>query len=263
MNKRVQRLSALATAGTLAAMPAADSAPGSPLPAGPASPAADAAAGARRRLRYGLLLLAISASFTLQGIASEGAAAESVVTTLLGVTLLLAFWAADMPRHRLRQAAIAVAVVVVAVDIAVIAGQSQTVTGITRLANGMLVALAPPAIVVGVLRTLRRQRAVSIDVVFGALCLYLLAGMFFAFIYGAVNNLGGSPFFDQGLATTPSRCVYFSFTTLTTVGYGDLTARTNLGHTLAVIEALIGQIYLVTVVATIVGNVGSRPRATA
>ncbi|MDX6661529.1 MAG: hypothetical protein QOJ55_2351, partial [Solirubrobacteraceae bacterium] len=54
------------------------------------------------------------------------------------------------------------------------------------------------------------------------------------------------------------RCLYFSFTTLTTVGYGDLTARTTRGHTVAVIAALIGQIYLVTVVATIVGNVGSR-----
>jgi hypothetical protein len=214
-------------------------------------------------MRYGLLLLAITASFTVQGIAAEGAAAEAVVTTLLGVTLLLAFWAADMPPRRLRRVAIFVAAAVIAVDAAVIAGDSQTVTGITRSASGLLVALAPPAIVVGVLRTLRRQHAVTVDVVFGALCLYLLAGMFFAFIYGAINNLGGSPFFDQGLATTPSRCLYFSFTTLTTVGYGDLTARTNLGQTLAVIEALVGQIYLVTVVATIVGNVGARRRPTA
>jgi hypothetical protein len=246
MNKHVQRLSVPATAGNLAAMPAV----------------ADAEAGARRRLRYGLLLLALTASFTVEGIA-EGAAAQSLVTTLLGVTLLLAFWAGGMPRQRLRRAAIPVAALVLAVDIALIAGQGQTVNGITRLASGLLVALAPPAIVVGVLRTLRSERAVTVDVVFGALCLYLLAGMFFAFVYGAVDNLGGSPFFDQGLATTPSRCLYFSFTTLTTVGYGDLTAHSNLGHTLAVIEALVGQIYLVTVVATIVGNVGSRGRPVA
>ena len=57
-----------------------------------------------------------------------------------------------------------------------------------------------------------------------------------------------------------SQCLYFSFTTLTTVGYGDLTARTDLGHTLAVFEALIGQIYLVTVVSLIVSNLGrARP----
>jgi hypothetical protein len=246
MNKRVQRLSVPATAGNLAAMPAV----------------ADAEAGARRRLRYGLLLLALTASFTVEGI-GEGAAAQSLVTTLLGVTLLLAFWAGGMPRQRLQRAAIPVAAAVLAVDIALIAGASQTANGITRLATGVLIALAPPAIVIGVLRTLRSERAVTVDVVFGALCLYLLAGMLFAFVYGAIDNLGGSPFFDQGATTTPSRCLYFSFTTLTTVGYGDLTARSNLGHTLAVIEALVGQIYLVTVVATIVGNIGSRGRPTA
>ena len=54
----------------------------------------------------------------------------------------------------------------------------------------------------------------------------------------------------------PPHQLYFSFTTLTTVGYGDYTAASNLGHTLAMAEALIGQIYLVTVVAVIVSNLG-------
>ena len=60
--------------------------------------------------------------------------------------------------------------------------------------------------------------------------------------------------------STIANCLYFSFTTLTTVGYGDLTAASNLGHTLAMSEALVGQIYLVTVVSLIVGNLGLRRR---
>jgi hypothetical protein len=56
-----------------------------------------------------------------------------------------------------------------------------------------------------------------------------------------------------------SHCLYFSFTTLATVGYGDFVARTDLGHTLAISEALIGQIYLVTVVSLIISNL-RRPR---
>src|SRR5436190_493884 len=87
----------------------------------------DARAGARRRMRYGLLLLALTASFTVEGIASEGAAANALVTTLLGVTLLLAFWAGGMPRRRLRRAAIPVAAAVAGVDVALIAGQGQAV----------------------------------------------------------------------------------------------------------------------------------------
>ena len=69
------------------------------------------------------------------------------------------------------------------------------------------------------------------------------------------------PFFSTGEPASVSECQYFSFTTLTTVGFGDLTARTDLGHTLSVFEALVGQIYLVTVVSLIVGNLGrARPR---
>src|SRR2546423_1766087 len=86
----------------------------------------------------------------------------------------------------------------------------------------------------------------------------VLLGMFFAFVYGAIDHLGGHPFFAQGDPATASRCLYFSFTTIATVGYGDLTARTNLGHTLAVSEALVGQIYLVTIVSLIVANLGRR-----
>ena len=78
--------------------------------------------------------------------------------------------------------------------------------------------------------------------------------MLYAFLYGSIDRLGGDPFFAGEAAATASNCLYFSFTTLTTVGYGDLTARSNLGHTIAVSEALIGQIYLVTVVAVLVSG---------
>jgi hypothetical protein len=51
------------------------------------------------------------------------------------------------------------------------------------------------------------------------------------------------------------RSTYYSFVTLTTVGYGDMATATDLGHTLSVFEALLGQIYLVTVVSLIVTNI--------
>jgi hypothetical protein len=116
----------------------------------------------------------------------------------------------------------------------------------------MLVVLAPYAVALGVYRNLRSTGTVTVTVVAGVLCLYMLFGLFFAFVYIAIQNLGGAPFFANGASAVSSRAVYFSFTTLTTVGYGDYTARTNFGHTLSITEALIGQIYLVTVVAAIV-----------
>ena len=64
----------------------------------------------------------------------------------------------------------------------------------------------------------------------------------------------------MALASTTARNLYYSFTTLTTTGYGDVTARSNLGHTLSNLEMLVGQIYLVTVVSVVVGNLRPRRR---
>ncbi|HZE05853.1 MAG TPA: potassium channel family protein, partial [Solirubrobacteraceae bacterium] len=126
---------------------------------------------------------------------------------------------------------------------------------VMRVSNLLLVMVCPPAIVLGILRTLRARSQVTVEAVLGVLCLYLLLGMVFAFLYGVIGRVDGT-FFAQNVTTTMARCLYFSFITLTTVGYGDLTAASNLGHTLSATEALIGQIYLVTVVSIIVGNLG-------
>ena len=93
------------------------------------------------------------------------------------------------------------------------------------------------------------------------LSLYMLIGMAFGFVYGAIDQLRRrSVLRGAARAPTVSHCLYFSFTTLATVGYGDFVARTDLGHTLAVFEALIGQIYLVTVVSLIVSNLAPAAR---
>ena len=62
------------------------------------------------------------------------------------------------------------------------------------------------------------------------------------------------------MATTADY-LYFSFMTQTTVGYGDLTAAGNLGRACAVLEALVGQLYLVTVVALVVSRMRPRNRS--
>ena len=214
----------------------------------------------RRRERYGLLLGAIILAFSIQGIATPGDSEQVAVTALLGITLLLALWTADAKPTVVRVATLVVAAVVATSIAETVAGSPGG--GATRVANALLVALAPPAIVLGVIRTLRAKQAVTLEAVFGVLCVYLLLGMFFAFVYGSIDRLGGSPFFAGGQQASVAQCLYYSFTTLTTVGYGDLTARSNLGHTLSVSEALVGQIYLVTVVSLIVANLGrARPRA--
>jgi hypothetical protein len=205
------------------------------------------------RGRYGLLLAAISASFFVQGVAAPGRWEQVALSVLLGITLLLALWVADVRPAVLRPIAVLVVGVVAASLAAALSGSVDPLA--TRLANLLLVVLAPPAVIVGVVRSLRYHGRVTLAEVFGVLCLYILLGMLFAGLYGVLDRVQGE-FFANGASATIAHCLYFSFTTLTTTGYGDLTAATNLGHTLSNCEALIGQIYLVTIVAVIVSNLG-------
>jgi hypothetical protein len=207
------------------------------------------------RQRYGLLLVSLLASIAVQGVAPPTGFQQVVVAGLLGVTLLLALWAAGLSQRLLVIAAILGAVVLALTVLRAATGDIGD--GTSRLLNALLVAMGPPAVVFGVVRSLRTSRQVRIEAVMGVLSLYMLLGMMFAFVFGAIDNFGDQ-FFVGDVSATVSNCLYFSFTTLTTVGYGDLTARTDLGHTLSVFEALIGQIYLVTVVSLIVSNLGRR-----
>jgi Ion channel len=208
--------------------------------------------------RYGLLLVVTLLLLAVQGTVPAGAVQQITVAALAGASLLLAFRAAQARREVLIGAvALAAAVLALAVVRATAGGIDE---GAARAMNALLFLLGPPAVAVGVVRDLRTTGHVRVEAVMGVLSLYILIGMMFAFLYGAVDLLGGDPFFASGVDATVSRCVYFSFTTLTTVGYGDLVARSDLGHTLAVFEALIGQIYLVTVVSLIVGNLGRPAR---
>jgi len=201
---------------------------------------------------YGLLLLATVLSVAVQGVVQPGGVQQVLVTALAGGTLVLAFRTAGFaPRLTRAAAAFAAAAVIVAIVRATAGGIG---VGAARSVNAALVALGPPAVAIGLLRELRATQQVRLQAVAGVLCLYVLVGMTFGFVYGAIDRFGGDPFFAGGEAATVSHCLYFSLTTLATVGYGDFVARSDLGHTLAVSEALIGQIYLVTVVSLIVSN---------
>lgn len=105
--------------------------------------------------------------------------------------------------------------------------------------------------IVAILRRLLQHTEVNASTVMGAFLAYALVGFGAAFLYIAVESMTGDPFFAQG-PQPESAFVYFSIVTLTTVGYGDLTAGTELARRLVVIEALSGQVFLVVLVARLV-----------
>ena len=208
---------------------------------------------------YGALLVMILTSLVFQLAAPEADWARLVTIVMQGLTLLVALVVSRVHHWILRTATMAVCAAIVASAAALIGFGTLGPTA-ARLITALMVALAPISIARGVVLDFK-EHGISFHTMFGVLCIYLLIGSLFAFAYGIISSIGSEPFFAQhGDVDTRQNFLYFSFVTLTTVGYGDLTAATNLGRSIAIAEALTGQIYLVTVVATIVGGLGSRRR---
>jgi len=103
-----------------------------------------------------------------------------------------------------------------------------------------------------------RKGAVTADKIYGALCVYLIIGLTWGFMFLTLEGCQpGSFLFGQarlsGLEKDPATLVYFSFVTLSTVGYGDITPLSPPARSFAFMEAIIGQIYLAVLVARLVG----------
>ena len=202
---------------------------------------------------YGVLLLLIISTIVFQLATDEGDAAHMVTLLLVGATFLAALWTSQARTRTLRVASVLVVAITVGGAVGFAAAGEVDDTG-ARIISLCLVAFAPIAIAHGLVRHFREEGRVTVQTMFGVLCIYLLLGSLFAFVYGVIDGVTTPQFFKQVANATTSEYLYFSFTTMTTTGYGDLTAATDLGRSFAITEQLIGQIYLVTIVAVIVGN---------
>jgi hypothetical protein len=207
--------------------------------------------------RYGIVLLLTIAAVVDSILAPDTPASRGVGVLLQG-GLLLGVIATSRERRRIHGlAGVLVACALVALAVAV--GLSAGPRRVGSATAGIVVAAVLVVLVRGVGRMIREQ-GVTLQGVAGALAIYLLVGLTFAMMINIIALLGSAPhYFAQGIDGTQSEQVYFSFTTMTTTGYGDLTPATQAGHALAVLEMLIGQIYLVTVIGLLVGNLNRRP----
>lgn len=202
--------------------------------------------------RYGVVLLLLTATFTFVMAAPTGGWARLVNALLFSAAILTLLSRARIGRSLL---AGALAMLVITMGCAVAAQFSgRTVQGVADLAIAGLLVLVPVVIV----DEFRRHLTVTVQSVTAALCIYLVFGMFFARVASAVAEISGSPYFMDRSGADSSEYLYFSFITLATVGYGDFVPALRLGRALAVLEGLIGQLYLVTVVALVVGSLVSR-----
>jgi Ion channel len=214
-----------------------------------------------RRLRYSfvsadsyaLVLALVVVTYVVSVSVSKSWAAPTALTVQLATV-----WLTLRTSHARRVTRAAASVVLGLAAIAALASffvhQPGAELGVIFSLCCLLYLVAPFAIV----RHLMLRRGIDAETLLGAIAAYLLIGMFFAFAYQAAGQLQTTPFFGRAGDGTLSQDLFFSFVTMTTVGYGNLVPAHNPGQTLAVLEALTGQLFLVVAVGKIISSM--RPR---
>ena len=200
--------------------------------------------------RYGALLLLLIANYLMALLVEGKTASQVFILGLTVMTLLLALHTSGV-RGRIVGVAIGACGFAVAVALVEAGRNGARASALLSLVVGLLLLVAPISIL---RRILGHHRIVTSETLAAALCVYLLIGLAFANLYTATYRWVPESFSGVGSGTAAlSDLVYFSFVTLTTVGYGDILAKTDLARSLAVTEALLGQIVLVTFVGRVVG----------
>jgi hypothetical protein len=207
--------------------------------------------------RFGAVFSLLLASF-LAAAVLDGRLSRIVTLMLYATSLILALRSATFPARAPRYLPWGLLAGSVLVVVLVAATTSRVVEGSAALWTAGIVLLTVFVVVGKVLR----HRVVTLQTILGALSAYLLLGFFFAAMFTAVAKLSTQPFFADGEPADSDSIQYFTFITLTTTGYGDLSPAGQPGRSLAVLDALFGQIFLVTLVArlvTVFGTVRHRP----
>lgn len=205
---------------------------------------------------YGLLLAIILLQILLLPLLDETRWGAFLQGALMGVMLLLALRISKAHRTAMRVAwaMVTASLVIIAADAAT---QTTATNGMPSLMLGALLVACPAVI----LRRIFDHPRINGQTVLGAICVYLLLGLTFGFFFHGLWAIDHRAFSGNLGPSAQAGLGYFSYVTLATLGYGDILPVSQWARSLAVLEALIGQIFLVTLVAALVGNLGrERPR---
>ena len=215
-----------------------------------------------RRSRYLLLLIALSVLLIVYPFWRRDVIGLATFDIMLWGVLLGGLWALHRERRLLR-IALGLALVVLVANVATYLVQTPEAVLVSCVLALTLLVFVTAIILSHVVE----EGTVDADRIFGAVCGYLLIGLNWALVYGALEiiqpgsfDLGGQS--DLSASTDTDAAphfadmdpfIYYSLVTLSTLGYGDIVAVTRAARSLSALEAVVGQLYVAVVVARLIG----------
>jgi hypothetical protein len=197
---------------------------------------------------YGLVLVLIFVTFVVTlTLPPEGWGGRVAAIAVAGLTAVIALTSSNVRVGRVRVATAAVVIAVVAAALAK-AVSSNGLLGVAFIIDALLLTLAA----ITILRRVVLAPDVDFQTILGAISVFTLLGLLFGYLFLALGRLKGGEVFAGVPHAAARDYVFFSYTTLTTTGYGNLVPAGDIGQILAVLEMLTGQFFLVTLVAGLV-----------
>jgi len=199
--------------------------------------------------RYGTLLLILVVTYLLSAFTLADLASAVQVVLFLAV-VLIALRSGRFRRKTGQLIAVGLLIGSVVAIILRLVDPKGDGGAVASLWTAMILTLA----VFFIVRQVLAQPEITEQSIFGVLSAYMIIGLIFSAVYAAIWKFSGHPFFPHGETENTKTFQYFSFTTLTTLGYGDFTAAGDDGRAVAVLEAMVGQMFLATLVARLVAG---------
>jgi hypothetical protein len=221
---------------------------------------AGAGAGVRARPvdRFGGLLLILIFTYVLSAF-TEGDLVSAIQVVLFLAVLLLALRNGRLQRRTVQFLAVGLLAGTAVASALQLAEHDTPAAGAADLWTALVLLLS----VILIVRRILVRPDITLQSIYGAISAYMILGLMFAAVYSALNHFDASMFFAHGQTGNTKTFQYFSFTTLTTLGYGDYTAAQSSGQAIAVLEAMAGQIFLATLVARLVAGFRGTQRVAA
>jgi hypothetical protein len=201
---------------------------------------------------YGTLMILIVVAYTVMAVTEDSKWSRAIVGLFFGAILLLALHTSHV-RGKVIRIVVAIVVVSVVWTVVLAALDAQPFVGAGHIMIALII--TTPGVI---LWRIFKHPVINLETILGAIDAYILLAISFAAVYRMLDNLDPH-FFTQG-AASGVKYLYFSFVVITTLGFGDLTPRTDIGRVIVSTEALVGQVFLVTIVAVLVSNLGRAAR---